>query len=107
MLRDAARDELLKAVHSISLLVYLSTYLRTSLQCSNLYSLQIIDVLVTISLSSQISSVAVYSLQIIDEAGIPKDPEHRMLKQLPAMLNQLEWMAVAMRTQRECCGLWQ
>lgn len=32
--------------------------------------------------------------------GTPKDPEHSMLKQLPELLDQLEWMAVAMKNQR-------
>ena len=41
---------------------------------------------------------------ILDENGIPKDSENRMLKQLPAMLAQLEWMAVAMKRQRDETG---
>jgi NAD(P)H-dependent FMN reductase len=41
---------------------------------------------------------------ILNEDGSPIDPSHRMLKQLPAMLTQLEWMAVAMKTQREKTG---
>ena len=32
--------------------------------------------------------------------GTPVDPDHRMLKQLPELLDQLEWMAVAMKSQR-------
>lgn len=44
---------------------------------------------------------------LLDEAGAPVDPEHRMLKQLPAMLSQLEWMAVAMKAQRDATGLWK
>ena len=36
--------------------------------------------------------------------GTPKDPNHRMLKQLPDLLDQLEWMAMAMKTQREKTG---
>mmetsp|Transcript_30399 Transcript_30399/g.50299 ORF Transcript_30399/g.50299 Transcript_30399/m.50299 type:complete len:228 (-) Transcript_30399:279-962(-) len=43
---------------------------------------------------------------MLGEDGTPADPEHRMLKQLPAMLSQLEWMACAMKTQREATGLW-
>jgi len=43
---------------------------------------------------------------ILNEAGEPIDPSHRMLKQLPGCLNQLEWMAVAMKVQRESSGLW-
>lgn len=36
--------------------------------------------------------------------GTPKDPTHRMLKQLPDMLTQLEWMAVAMKDMRDKVG---
>lgn len=36
--------------------------------------------------------------------GTPVDPESRMLKQLPDLLDQLEWMAVAMKRQREETG---
>ena len=38
---------------------------------------------------------------ILDADGKPKDPEHRMLKQLPSMLAQLEWLGLAMQAQRE------
>lgn len=41
---------------------------------------------------------------ILDKDGTPLDPNHRMLKQLPDMLAQLEWMAVAMKNQRELTG---
>jgi chromate reductase len=41
---------------------------------------------------------------IINEDGTPKDPDNRMLKQLPGMLDQLEWMAVAMKRQRDETG---
>jgi len=41
---------------------------------------------------------------ILEEDGTPKDTGNRMLKQLPAMLNQLEWMAVAMKRQRDETG---
>jgi chromate reductase, NAD(P)H dehydrogenase (quinone) len=41
---------------------------------------------------------------LLAEDGTPIDPEHRMLKQLPDMLNQLEWMAVAMKNQKELTG---
>jgi hypothetical protein len=44
---------------------------------------------------------------LFNEDGTPKDPAHRMLKQLPGMLDQLEWNAVAMKAQREACGLWK
>lgn len=44
--------------------------------------------------------------ELLDAAGAPIDAEHRMLKQLPGMLDQLEWMACAMKTQREAVGLW-
>lgn len=40
-----------------------------------------------------------------EEDGTPKDPEHRMLKQLPRLMDQLEWMAVAMKQgQRKKTG---
>lgn len=42
--------------------------------------------------------------ELIKEDGTPVDPSARMLKQLPAMLNQLEWMAVAMKRQRDETG---
>ena len=41
---------------------------------------------------------------ILDVNGIPIDPNHRMLQQLPDMLAQLEWMAVAMKNQRDSIG---
>lgn len=34
------------------------------------------------------------------DKGEPKDPNNRMLSQLPAQLNELEWMAVAMSDMR-------
>lgn len=37
--------------------------------------------------------------------GTPVDPDARMLKQLPEMLDQLEWMAVAMKRQRDETGV--
>lgn len=42
--------------------------------------------------------------ELLREDGAPHDPEHRMLKQLPEMLAQLEWMAVAMKNQRDAVG---
>jgi chromate reductase len=41
---------------------------------------------------------------ILELDGTPKDPENRMLNQLPELLTQLEWMAVAMANQREKTG---
>jgi len=41
---------------------------------------------------------------LLNEDGSPIDPDHRMLKQLPGMLTQLEWMAVAMKRQRDLTG---
>lgn len=38
--------------------------------------------------------------ELLESDGTPKDAEHRMLKQLPELLTQLEWMAVAMKSQR-------
>ena len=43
--------------------------------------------------------------ELLDENGAPKDPEARMLKQLSGMLGQLEWMAVAMKRQRDETGV--
>ena len=37
--------------------------------------------------------------------GTPKDTEARMLKQLPAMLTELEWVAVAFQKMKETAGL--
>ena len=41
---------------------------------------------------------------LFEADGTPKDPSHRMLKQLPELLTQLEWMAVAMANQRKKTG---
>jgi len=41
---------------------------------------------------------------LFNEDGTPKDPDARMLNQLPGLLDQLEWMAVAMKSQREKTG---
>lgn len=41
---------------------------------------------------------------LFTEDGMPKDPEHRMLKQLPGLLDQLEWWALASVAQREKSG---
>jgi NAD(P)H-dependent FMN reductase len=43
---------------------------------------------------------------LLDSDGTPKEGSERMLKQLPDMLDQLEWLAVAMKRQREETGLW-
>jgi len=45
--------------------------------------------------------------ELLKEDGEAVDADARMLKQLPGMLDQLEWMAVAMKTQRDATGLWQ
>lgn len=37
---------------------------------------------------------------VLEVDGTPNQPEARMLKQLPELLTQLEWMAVAMKNQR-------
>jgi chromate reductase, NAD(P)H dehydrogenase (quinone) len=42
---------------------------------------------------------------LLNVDGSPKDPEARTLLQLPAMLCQLEWMAVAMKRQRDETGV--
>eukprot|EP00540_Astrosyne_radiata_P012472 CAMPEP_0116826464 /NCGR_PEP_ID=MMETSP0418-20121206/2542_1 /TAXON_ID=1158023 /ORGANISM="Astrosyne radiata, Strain 13vi08-1A" /LENGTH=69 /DNA_ID=CAMNT_0004455099 /DNA_START=211 /DNA_END=420 /DNA_ORIENTATION=- len=41
---------------------------------------------------------------LLQADGTPVDPKARMLKQLPGMLDQLEWMAVAMKRQRDETG---
>ncbi|KAL7481040.1 hypothetical protein ACHAW6_006716 [Cyclotella cf. meneghiniana] len=41
---------------------------------------------------------------LFEPDGKPKDEENRLLKQLPELLTQLEWMAVAMANQREKTG---
>jgi hypothetical protein len=41
---------------------------------------------------------------LFNEDCSPKDSSHRMLKQLPDMLQQLEWMAIAMKDQRDRIG---
>eukprot|EP00971_Amphidinium_carterae_P260307 5164574-Amphidinium_carterae.1 len=38
--------------------------------------------------------------ELFQEDGTPKDPEHRMLKQLPAMIEDLEWVATAFAKMR-------
>jgi chromate reductase len=43
--------------------------------------------------------------EILNTDGTPIDPAHRMLKQLPSMLTDLEWLAVAMKNQRDAVGL--
>mmetsp|Transcript_20665 Transcript_20665/g.61079 ORF Transcript_20665/g.61079 Transcript_20665/m.61079 type:complete len:227 (-) Transcript_20665:220-900(-) len=42
--------------------------------------------------------------EMLKTDGTPVDPNHRMLKQLPGCLHQLEWMAVAMANQRQAAG---
>mmetsp|Transcript_29999 Transcript_29999/g.85895 ORF Transcript_29999/g.85895 Transcript_29999/m.85895 type:complete len:103 (-) Transcript_29999:300-608(-) len=42
--------------------------------------------------------------ELFNEDGTPKDPEHRMLKQLPAMLTDLEWVATAFARMRGSLG---
>jgi NAD(P)H-dependent FMN reductase len=42
--------------------------------------------------------------EVLNEDGTPIDPDIRMLKQLPELLTQLEWMAVAMANQRKKTG---
>jgi len=42
---------------------------------------------------------------LFEADGTPKDPSHRMLKQLPAMLSQLEWFAVALSNQKSMVGI--
>eukprot|EP00565_Helicotheca_tamesis_P005027 CAMPEP_0185723996 /NCGR_PEP_ID=MMETSP1171-20130828/631_1 /TAXON_ID=374046 /ORGANISM="Helicotheca tamensis, Strain CCMP826" /LENGTH=349 /DNA_ID=CAMNT_0028391767 /DNA_START=29 /DNA_END=1078 /DNA_ORIENTATION=+ len=41
---------------------------------------------------------------ILQPDGTPVNTNNRMLKQLPNMLEQLEWMAVAMKKQRDAVG---
>ncbi|KAK1739377.1 NAD(P)H-dependent oxidoreductase [Skeletonema marinoi] len=42
--------------------------------------------------------------EVLNEDGKPIDPNNRLLKQLPELLTQLEWMAVAMANQRKLSG---
>jgi len=42
---------------------------------------------------------------LFNEDGTPKDPANRMLKQLPKMVSQMEWNAVAMKNMRDANGL--
>ena len=43
---------------------------------------------------------------LLEVEGTPKEGSERMLKQLPAMLDQLDWLSVAMKRQRDEVGLW-
>ena len=43
--------------------------------------------------------------KLLTEEGEVADPEARMLKQLPAMLGQFEWMAQALAKQRAVAGV--
>lgn len=43
--------------------------------------------------------------EILDADGKPVDDSHRMLKQLPSMLTQLEYITLAMIRQREISGV--
>ena len=42
--------------------------------------------------------------ELLDVDGTPRDPKNRMLQQLPELLEQLEWMAIAMKNQRDAAG---
>ena len=42
---------------------------------------------------------------LFDESGVAKDASNRMLNQLPTMLNQLEWVAIAFSNQKSLAGL--
>lgn len=41
---------------------------------------------------------------IFEDDGTLKDPSSRLLSQLPAMMAQLEWFAIACKNQREAAG---
>ena len=43
---------------------------------------------------------------LLEIDGTPKEGSERMLKQLPGMLDQLDWLSVAMKRQRDEVGLW-
>jgi len=43
--------------------------------------------------------------ELLNPDGTPTDPNDRRLTQLSRMLDQLEWMAAAMKTQREETGI--
>ena len=42
--------------------------------------------------------------EMLKANGEPVDPDNRLLKQLPELLTQLEWMAIAMGNQRKRTG---
>jgi len=42
---------------------------------------------------------------LLGEDGVPTDPKHRMLGQLPKMLTEMEWLAVAVANQRAAAGM--
>jgi NAD(P)H-dependent FMN reductase len=44
--------------------------------------------------------------KLLDSNGTPMAGSESMLKQFPDMLDQLEWMAVAMKRQRDETGMW-
>jgi NAD(P)H-dependent FMN reductase len=43
--------------------------------------------------------------EVFNVDGTPVDPNNRLLGQLPSMLDQLEWMAIAMKKQRDEFGI--
>lgn len=49
-----------------------------------------------------VSKLAAFPMahEMFEQDGSPTDPEHRMLKQLPAMLGELEWSAIAFANLR-------
>jgi NAD(P)H-dependent FMN reductase len=54
------------------------------------------------------SKLACFSMvgDIFNEDGTVKDEESRQLKQLPGMLDQVEWLATACLKQKEACVWW-
>ncbi len=43
--------------------------------------------------------------EVFNVDGTPVDPYNRLLGQLPSMLDQLEWMTIAMKKQRDEFGI--
>ena len=54
-----------------------------------------------------VSKMACFSMvgDIVEQDGSAKDEKKRQLKQLDALLDQLEWMAIACANQRDASGV--
>ena len=58
----------------------------------------------TLSVSKMVCLPSVSDM--LNEDGTPKDPANRMLKQLPAMMTQLNWHAVACADMKAKAGMY-